>query len=167
MPKEEGYEKYKKEEDKKAQVQAAHQIAQRSNTTVSNFFSGFAKARRQQVAYARAIRRPIISTGKNKGAARVKFGRGRPAGPSGRYVIPGVGPVGVYEYRKWFNAQLQMQKLQARQQAVANMQRYRDYNRQALAAQTPPERRTIPDTQGNVATRSIHQEIDDAANALP
>lgn len=43
-------------------------------------------------------------------------GRGRPRGPSGTYIIPGKGAVGVYEWRKWARQQRRLQQLQQTQQ---------------------------------------------------
>jgi hypothetical protein len=40
-----------------------------------------------------------------------KIGRGRPRGPSGRYVIPGKGPVGVYQYRRWLQSVKKLRQL--------------------------------------------------------
>ncbi|MFI5405062.1 MAG: hypothetical protein ACHQ1D_00970 [Nitrososphaerales archaeon] len=40
--------------------------------------------------------------------------RGRPSGPSGRYFIPGVGAVGVYQYRAWLRQQKRVKRLEAR-----------------------------------------------------
>lgn len=40
--------------------------------------------------------------------------KGRPQGPSGRYFIPGVGPVGVYEYRTWLRQQKRISRINAR-----------------------------------------------------
>lgn len=39
---------------------------------------------------------------------------GRPRGPSGKYSIPGVGPVGVYEYRKWKSKQLALERMRGK-----------------------------------------------------
>jgi hypothetical protein len=64
----------------------------------------FVEMRKEGIRYGQRLRQPIVGPLRRSG--RVKYGRGRPAGPSGRYIIPGVGPVGVYEYRKWFSNQL-------------------------------------------------------------
>lgn len=101
----------------------------------------------------------------------VKTGRvGRPRG-SVKYVNPDTGqPIGVYEYRKILNARLRIEKAQALRQAAVTpeQQRYlaiiekrKQYN------QMSPERKTIPDTYGNVPMKNIFQEIDDASNIFP
>ena len=97
---------------------------------------------------------------------RIKYGRGRPSGPSGKYVIPGIGPVGVYEFRKWLNTQRRLKEIQARQEAFSNIQQARRLNQQQAARDQPMESRTIPDTRGKVFMADIQREIDDAANAL-
>lgn len=58
---------------------------------------------------------PSAASSKNKGR------RGRPAGPSGRYFIPGVGPVGVYQYRAWLANQRRLRSLRG-DESVQQMQ---------------------------------------------
>lgn len=72
--------------------------------------------------YAQAIagavgKRLIKSTGKKYGRA------GRPRGLSGRYIIPGKGAVGVYEYRKWNNYQRRLRYMQQQQTISEQMRR--------------------------------------------
>lgn len=93
-------------------------------------------------------------------------GRGRPQGTV-KYSIPGVGPVGVYEYRRWLRHKFAMERLQQRQQVYANIQQYKEYNNRQLAQAVPQEQRTIPNTGGFVPMGSVHKEADDAANIVP
>lgn len=63
--------------------------------------------------------------------ARTKQGRysaykvGRPKGPSGRYIIPGVGPVGVYQYRDWMKRQRAMLRQKQEQEMMNPQQQLR------------------------------------------
>lgn len=144
--------------------------ARYAGSGLSNLFggitSGFVKERKRHLIYGRDIKRPLIGSGIKK----VGGGRGRPAGPSGKYVIPGVGPVGVYEYRMWLR-----QKLRERKAALYQQTHLSPEQRQALISVSQrqreqmqnPENKTIPDTSGNVPAKNIHQEIDDYANMFP
>ena len=106
------------------------------------------------------IRRPTKSSG----------GRGRPVGTV-KYRDPRTGqPIGVYEYRKiqsqqrWKERQNIMERsvTNPRQREVLNQIRARDE-----ARMQSPERRTFPDTNGNIPTmRTIHSEINDYANMV-
>lgn len=129
------------------------------------FSSGGKKA-----AYVSGSFSSFLGFGGTTQRQRVSLGRGRPSGPSGKYVIPGVGPVGVYEYRMWLRQQLRERRMALQRQnqlspaqkaalmSLAERQRARAMN---------PENRVIPDTDGSVPTKSIHQEIDDYANEIP
>lgn len=64
-------------------------------------------------AIARAVGQRLPSRYQGKKGYR---GRGRPRGPSGRYIIPGKGSVGVYEYRKWLRYQKRMAIMQQQAQ---------------------------------------------------
>ena len=55
------------------------------------------------------VRAPSTTAGKGKTYA----GPGRPRGPSGKYVIPGRGPVYVGEYMKWKKEQRAKQRIEA------------------------------------------------------
>jgi hypothetical protein len=140
---------------------------------------GIQKARQQNLAIGKAIRKEpaFLSsgfTGYGYGQApratvrggRVKFGRGRPKGTyKGVYAQYG----GVYNYRKAqaFERKKMLLQLQSRaninpqQRAILNQMEARE---QARALD--PERRIIPDTRGTVNTKSINDEIEDAANAF-
>jgi hypothetical protein len=106
------------------------------------------------------IRRPTKSGG----------GRGRPKGTV-KYRDPRTGqPIGVYEYRKiqsqlrWKERQQIMERsvTNPRQREILNAIRARDESRMQS-----PERRTFPDTTGNIPTmRTIHSEINRYANLV-
>lgn len=144
--------------------------SRRVSSGVYQAFQGITNFRRRQAIAARDLQRPLIGQGRGK---KVGGGRGRPRGPSGRYVIPGVGPVGVYEYRLWLRSQLRNKRMAIQQQVERN--RLSPGQIQALAAyqarqnQTydDPENKVIPDTRGNIPMRSIHEEIDAFASDLP
>lgn len=51
------------------------------------------------------------------------MGRGRPKGPSGKYIIPGKGAVSVFEWRKWARYQRRMQEMQQQQRIAEMMQK--------------------------------------------
>jgi len=128
------------------------------------FLNAFANMRANQQAYGRQFRNNNTLIPQS---FRSRYGtRGRPAGPSGKYYIPGIGPVGVYEFRKYLSSVLAKRKLESQQQmqmsplAIARA-------RALQAQQQNPENKTIPDTRGSVPLRSIHQEIDDYANLFP
>ncbi len=92
----------------------------------------------QAIAQAGGSRIPGSSGNKGYGS------RGRPRGPSGRYIIPGVGAVGVYEWRKWYRKQRAMANLQQGQQIA--QQGYKDYSAQpsyASPSQLQPQQSTI------------------------
>ncbi len=96
-------------------------------------------------------------------------GRGRPKGTV-KYRDPQTGqPIGVYEYRKILRARLAIAKARAKRQAEispreqAVLQRV---NYQQRINQMSPERRTIPDTYGNVQLNNIFKQIEDASNLV-
>src|SRR3990167_5907596 len=105
-------------------------------------FSGFQKARNQQISFARSIR-----------------GRGRPKGSvDPRYKKFG----GVYGYRKLLTAQLREDRLRQikessltpQQQFILNQAQERQ-RRQRIS----PENQVIPDTDGKFDFRNIQKEI--------
>jgi len=49
---------------------------------------------------------------------------GRPRGPSGKYIIPGKGAVGVFEYRKYLSYQKRLNAIQQQQRMAQLMRRY-------------------------------------------
>lgn len=136
-------------------------VASRINSAGSNLLGGFARRRKEQLVYAQNIRRPIVGSGIKK------QGRGRPRGSyDPRYAQYG----GVYGYRKILNAELRARRIeQARRLAVTPRQQYElnQIEARRRVQQDAPENQVIPDTTGNIPTRSIHQEIDDAANIFP
>jgi hypothetical protein len=93
--------------------------------------------------------------------------RGRPRGSyDKRYAAAG----GVYNWRKEQAHRRQIEKMQALRAAAINPRQ------QAVLAQIEarqrqeqmaPENQTIPNTNGRVPLRSLHQEAEDAANLFP
>jgi hypothetical protein len=80
--------------------------------------------------------------------ARTKSGRygsfkaGRPKGSSGRYFIPGVGPVGVYQYRDWMKRQRAYDRAQRQQRMISpqqQLQQERYYPPQRYVPQQMPQ----------------------------
>lgn len=144
--------------DSKARSRASNLTKQR--TKGFNLFSELAKTRQRQVAYGRDVRRPLVGSGVRK------QGRGRPRGASGKYIIPGVGAVGVYEYRQYLRQKFALERLRAQgqgQQAIVMQARERamqKYDEQ-------PEQRTVPDTKGSFNLKTIHKEAEDYANLFP
>lgn len=94
-------------------------------------------------------------------------GRGRPSGTfDQRYAQYG----GVYGYRKFLAQQRWKERQQILQNSVTNP-RQREILNQIRAREESnmqsPERRTFPDTNGNIPTmRTIHSEINDYANMV-
>ena len=69
---------------------------------------------------------------------------GRPRGPSGRYVIPGVGPVGVYQWRKWYRQQMSLERME-RGRVPDYTEQEPDYNENPYPEYTgQPEQRRLP-----------------------
>jgi hypothetical protein len=109
-------------------------------------------------------------TGGIKSPTKSGGGRGRPKGTV-KYRDPRTGqPIGVYEYRKiqsqlrWKERQQIMERsvTNPRQRETLNAIRARDE-----ARMQSPERRTFPDTTGNIPTmRTIHSEINRYANLV-
>lgn len=118
---------------------------------IGRSFQNVANTRAQMLNYGQQLKRPMVG-GTSKGK------KGRPAGASGKYVIPGYGPVGVYEYRKWFNAQMRIKKAEA-------FARLREAQTQARQSGQSPS----PYPTGPVPARpeTYHQEIDRIANEFP
>jgi hypothetical protein len=98
----------------------------RAKRKVEEFYSSKPSAIQRVVSSAQARKRPTYNqaqvVGKQFGVRVPKqgyqgkkgyAGRGRPRGPSGRYIIPGKGAVGVYEYRKFRAQQRLAQRMQA------------------------------------------------------
>jgi len=87
--------------------------------------------------------------------------KGRPAGPSGKYFVPGKGPVGVYEWRKWAaNEKMLEQMRQAQRYAKMSPQAKAYY---AQTGQLPPtqqeqmEQQVQDQVYGQVQQRVMQQ----------
>ena len=78
-----------------------------------------------------------ISSSYSDGQSGAKKGRrvGRPKGPSGKYAIPGVGPVGVYEFRRWKRQQLALERMERGQEPIDQEQYEREINDQQYEEQ--------------------------------
>ena len=128
----------------------------------SPVFENIAQGRRQQLTYARGIRRPLIGAGRGSKTGK----RGRPTGSyDTRYARYG----GVYGYRKVLSAQLQQQKLSAMRNATISPQQQTILSQmeaQARARRVNPENQIIPDTNGVVRTKTIHDEIWEASHLV-
>lgn len=141
--------------------------AQQISSMFGNFANRAIQSRRQNIIYARDIRRPLVGSGRKK---PIGSGRGRPKGPSGKYYIPGHGPVGVYEYRMYLRAQLRERKLAAYRNSTLTPEQQRalaELQARQQAQQRNPENQVIPDTGGNTPVGNFHKEADDAANIIP
>jgi hypothetical protein len=78
------------------------------------------KKRKSQNKLTRGIRKAFRGSFKGSKRRSVKRSRaGRPKGPSGRYYIPERGFVGVYEYRRWLQRKMAIQRLQATRQPTS------------------------------------------------
>jgi len=120
----------------------------------------------------RGVTASLYGQGQNNNIRRPtkSNGRGRPKGTV-KYRDPRTGqPIGVYEYRKiqsqlrWKERQQIMERsvTNPRQREILNQIRARDE-----ARMQSPERRTFPDTSGNIPLmRTIHSEINDYANLV-
>lgn len=137
-------------------------------TTASSVTSGFFDRMSRLRSVARAPPRVNIRASTSAHRSPGGLSRGRPAG-SVKYSIPGVGPVGVYEFRKWQSTQNQIAKLNARNQSIQNIQAMRSQAQQRMNPQSqyPGEQNTIPNTQGKVSMSNYQKEVEDAANAFP
>lgn len=80
--------------------------------------------------------RRSLSYGKDKYQPKRRVGR--PRGPSGRYYVPGVGPVGVYEWRRWYRNQLALQRTEA------GTQPQRDYSYEESPPESPQQIQQAP-----------------------
>lgn len=127
------------------------------------FLGTVARERKRQVSFARDVERPI------GGRKRTGRRRGRPRGTV-KYTDPRTGqPIGVYEYRKILSAQLRAQRIKQLKEAALSPEQkeaLRRIDERRRMQQMSVESRTIPDTYGQVKTKSIHDEIDDAANIV-
>lgn len=159
----ESYKDFKRTEDQRAAYQLLNKRANQITSFGGNVLGGFINQRKRQMIYARDSRRQIIGSGSKKAGG----GRGRPRGSfDSRYAQYG----GVYGYRKALairNAQIRAQLLRDRAVTPQQQQILAQIEARNRMQQMSPENQTIPDTQGVVRTRSIHQEIDDAANLVP
>jgi len=143
-------------------------LAKRSSSGIGGFISGLARAKRERMIYARDVRKSIIGSGQS---LRGRYGRrGRPTGPSGKYYIPGYGPVGVYEYRMWLRQSLRQKNANLQQQMTLDPEQ-----RNALAIlrarqrarYVDPENKVIPDTTGKFNLKDYQDEIDESSNIVP
>ena len=141
------------------------EYSQRFGGKVSSFIDLLAQVRRRQKLYAQEI--GVGGTRSAFVSLRGQYGKkGRPPGPSGRYYIPGVGPVGVYEFRRYLSSQITQRKIAFQRNASMSplaLARERAIQMQ----QQSPENQIIPDTRGSVPLRSLHKEADDYANLFP
>jgi hypothetical protein len=147
--------------------QASNLFVGTAKKAPSGFFGvldSVANSRIRRIQYVRSLRRPLIGASKRY---RTSGGRGRPRGSYDlRYAKYG----GVYGYRKMLNAQLRQQRLETMRRNVVNPQQQAILDQMEArerARQTNLENQTIADTRGEVRLRSIHDEINDAANAVP
>lgn len=110
------------------------------------------RAARVIIPGGRAIRQTQKSQSK-KGYA----GRGRPRGPTGKYISPYTGkPIGVYEYRREISQYNQMQKMKAQQQYAQAYQEYQENGQvpvqyrqvQVVQAQAQAQPQPTPQPQG-------------------
>lgn len=75
---------------------------------------------------------------------------GRPRGPSGKYVIPGVGPVGVYQWRQWYAQQRALQTMEKGREVPEEYQQYEQQMPQQERPQLPaPQLRQMAPQQAS------------------
>lgn len=156
-------------EERKRNAQIAQEAIRRARANIRA--ERFAKVKSNVLDVARDVRSipsGLSSYGAGKGGqgqrfalagARTRSGRysagraGRPKGPSGRYIIPGVGPVGVYQYRDWMKRQRALVRQQREQQMMNPQQQLRqarDYpaypqqQYQQVPQQYIPQQRELP-----------------------
>lgn len=123
-----------------------------------------------QKFFGNAQRVAGYGTGKVYGSSSSGIRNGRRGRPVGSYADKYKAYGGVYEYRKALNQKLRLERIEAmRRNAVTPQQErvLREIAMREQARRNNPENRIIPDTAGLVPTKSIHQEIDDAANIIP
>lgn len=94
--------------------------------------------------------------------------RGRPRG-SVKYRDAQGNPIGVYEYRKLLSQKRWKERQEILQRSVTNptqLARLRQIQDRDEMLRRSPESQTIPDTFGNVQTKTIHDEINFYANLV-
>ena len=110
---------------------------------------------RQRIAGTIGYRLPIKSQSKKQGY------RGRPRGPSGRYFIPGVGSVGVYQFRKWASQQKLARRMayEAQMQAIQqNPQLAQMYAEGKISPQNISESEVLNAPQSTIMPQVIPQQ---------
>lgn len=134
---------------------------------------GLRQFKKFQYRSSSPVARGLSAFGRFQAQNRTGFQRGNSGGrgrPSGSYDPRYAAYGGVYGFRKVQAQQLREARLQAIRNATINPQQQAILARaeaQRRAALTNPENQIIPDTSGKVPLRSIHQEIEDAANIFP
>jgi hypothetical protein len=100
------------------------------------------------------LKRVYHETGIKKKRVKGKRGKGRPKGPSGKYYIPGVGPVGVYEWRRWYARKLATDRMrQAQRQAGLPPSKIYQPREQYTA---PPRRVVQEQVRATVSDNILH-----------
>lgn len=142
---------------------------QRSANRIKNYTSGVARAvayrpstqstGQQKMITKRVVRAlsTVVPQGtvrdpyptKNRGLKGESGGRGRPAGPSGKYIIPGIGPVGVFQYRAWLTQQRKLKSVTGQD------------IRQQMQQQVPQQ--TVPQSSYQNQTQNQSQYSEQAA----
>lgn len=166
---------YQQQKKEIAQIEGQRQYAQsRSGRFTSRLLNPLAPVTRKGKTYSFGYNKtrnvPLGTTG-YKGYRAVRgISRGRRGRPVGSYKPEYAAVGGVYEYRKRqalerFKARQEYLRSRAinpqQQQILAQIEAREAAKRQDI------ERRPIADTRGNVATRGIMDEINDAANIFP
>ena len=148
-----------KNKEAKKRYKREARIHKKVSRTIKGTTGGFERAGEAISRYGRiSVRSPMqfiqadtgIRLGPQKAKkVRVTRGKGRPSGPSGRYFIPGKGPVGVYEWRKWAAQERMLRQMQQAQQMARMPPQARAYY-----AQTGE----LPPTQQEMMAQRIHQQ---------
>jgi hypothetical protein len=112
----------------------------------------------QQVAQMVGTRIPTAYQGK-KGYTS----RGRARGASGKYIIPGKGAVGVFEYRKWLTYQRRMAQMQQTQQLSEQPQQYQQQRYNYPQQQSYPQ----PQQQMPINRAVMPQETQNYPQPIP